>query len=115
MADNTTHSLVESGSLHNRVRLIEQLVIQDVALASDGLGSDQIISSNHSDSDASLVALSDGNGDFGSDDVLNTDDTDESVASLLNIVEIISVTNGVVIRATLIRLEISVGERNCSE
>jgi len=115
MADNAAHSIVKSRSFHNRVRLIEQLVIQDVALASNGLGSDQIISSNHSDSDASLVALSNGNWDFGPDDVFDTNDTDESEASLLNIVEIISVTNIVVIRATLIRLEVSISERNSSE
>jgi hypothetical protein len=56
------------------------------------------------------VALSNSNRDFGSDDILDTNYTNKSEASFLNIIEVVSISNIVVIRATLIRLEVSVGK-----
>ena len=61
------------------------------------------------------MALGNCNGDFRSDNVLDANDTYKSEASLLNIVKIISLANVVVVRATFIRFEVSVSERNCSE
>ena len=114
MANNSSHSLVKSRALHYRVRFVEQFIIQNIALTSDGFGSDKIITSNHSHSDASLVALSDSNRDFGSDNILDTNNSNESEAALLNIIKVVSISNAIVIWATLIRLKVSVSERDCS-
>jgi len=47
---------------------------------------------------------------FLSDNVLNANDGDESISSLLDIVEVISFTNSVVFRTAFILFEVLVGE-----
>jgi hypothetical protein len=52
---------------------------------------------------------------FRSDNILNSDDADKSVSSLLNFIEIVTFLDIVVVWATLRWLKVSVSERNGSQ
>lgn len=113
--DEAAHALVELGALHDRVGLGEQFVVQNVALTSDGLGSDKVVASDHADCNTGLVAKGYGVGDLFSDNILDTSDGNQSVATLLDVVKDLSLSDVFVLFTSLIWLKVFVAERDGSQ
>lgn len=54
-------------------------------------------------------------GDFLTDDVLDTNDADKSITTLLNVIKVVTLADVFVSGSTLIGLEVSVSERDGSQ
>ena len=89
--------------------------MEDVALTSDSFVGDQVVTRHHSNCNTGFVALGNSPRYFGSDNVLNTDDGDERLATFLDIVEVIAFTDVAVVGAALIRLKVTVSEGDGSQ
>ena len=114
-ADDTSHAFVELRTLHDGVWLAKKVVINNVALASNSFGSDKVVTGDHAHNDTSFVAESDCIWNFLSNDVLDTNDGNESISSLLNVIEVLSFTNGVVLGTSLVFLKVLVAEGDGSQ
>lgn len=85
------NKLIEIRAFHADAPLLIVVIRkEDSALSSNGHSCDQVIASDHSDSDASLVALSDGVWYFFSDDVFDASDGYQSQSALLYFVNFAS-------------------------
>ena len=102
-------------SFHNTVRKVSKFIIENTTFSCDGFSSDQVVSCYHSNLDTSVLASLDSKRYFRSDNILDTNDANEDISSLLNIIETFSVLNGVVLGAALARFQVSVSERDSSQ
>lgn len=115
LVDETTDKLGEIWSSHADLVISGLIGVENTALFSDSNGSNEVVTGDHSDSNTSLVALFDGVWDFLSDDILDTSDTNEGKATLLNFVDLRSFLFIFVFFSTFILLEIFVSKTNSSK
>jgi len=79
LLNESTTSFVEGFTFHGDFRVVSLRLLDDVSLDGDGLGSVNVVSSHHSHADSSILDVSHSLGDFSSDSILDTNDSDESV------------------------------------
>ena len=110
----TTHELVELGSLDADHLVVLLMLLDDSALLGDSLGSVDVVTSDHADSDTSVTADFDGSWDLRADNIVDTEDTNEGEALGLDVLEGL-VTWLVVVGSVEAGLEVTVSEGNGSE
>jgi hypothetical protein len=99
-ADNAAHSLIELRAFHHTVGEVNHLFIDDTAFSCNSLGSYEIITSDHSDLDASSLALLDCKGDLRSNNILDTNNANKGVTSFLDFIEPVTILEKVMLGAT---------------
>jgi hypothetical protein len=89
--------------------------LDDATLHGDSNGSDLVVSRDHPDSDTSVVAVHHGFGHFLSDDILDSDDGDQSVTSLFDFVDLGAISLVLVSGTTISIFDVLIGQTDGSE
>ena len=113
VANKTTHFGVELGSLHADLRISDLALGNNTALFGNSLSGHNVITSNHTDGDASFLASFNGTWNFTSDDIVDSKDSNEDKITFLNIFDFCFL-RFVVFLSTLILFNIAVGKSNGS-
>ena len=120
-ADKTIHSLVELGAFNANVIILLLSLSNDLALLSDSLGSDEIVSCNHADNDTSFLASLDSTWHFRSDDIVDTEDGNKSKSIALSVLLLSILDSTLLIRRFVVlitevsRLKITVCDSDCAK
>ena len=83
----TVHFLVEFRSFNAAHWVLLVFFSDDVAVLCDCLRGDDVVSSDHANSDTGLLAGCDSSWDFSSDDILDTEDGNEGKVFLLEVLD----------------------------
>ncbi len=113
-ANEATHLLVELGTFDTDLGVTDFLLVNDATFLSNGLGSDNVVTSDHTDSNACILANSDSTWHFGADDIIDTKDSDKSDVGFLHILDLF-VLRFVMQLTFLTWLQVTVTDANSSQ
>lgn len=82
-----SNSLIEFLAFHADLLVSDLRLFNDAALDSDGHGSDQVVTGDHSDSDSGSLAGSHSLGDFLAHNIVDTENADQGESGLLDILD----------------------------
>jgi len=114
VSNDTTHLFVEFGALNADIGISDLIVINNFAKNSNGLSSDNVVTSNHADSDTSFIDSLDGSWYFSTDNVHNTEDANKGQARFLNVLNVI-ILGFIVVLTVFVRHHILVGKSDGTE
>jgi len=123
LLNESTTGIVELLSDHGERCVVPVLLFDDLGLDGDSDGGTNVISSNHSDGNSGLSDSLNGSGNFSSDSIFNTDDTDKSVVTseldVLNTLRgagiVLSLLFVIVLLTALALLQVLVGNSDSAE
>jgi hypothetical protein len=100
LLDNASHLLVEFGSFETNAFVTNLVFLDDVTVNGDSLGSHDVSSGNHTDSDTSLGDGVNGAGNLGTENNHNTENANKSKTAGLNVLDL--TVNGLFVAFTVL-------------